>query len=741
MLYNNYSKFILLKNFYTTKSNTFDKVSFKKTNNFSLNSFSKIKKSATFSKNINNYKKSSFVSNKFWKKSNNHKPNNYYNNIKFNSFWKRKRIKKTFINLYVSEIDILLKHKAAKLFPLRQLEYKYTRKAEVRVRRRVRNCYVGLWNWYLSKLLLNNYSSKKFVNKKEYKDFKKVGKIRRFLYKKYFGNLLLSKQVDPFYFMFINGPSEHGFEPELQKYHGAYPSTLLKKAYWDNRKPIWQIVAAEDKNNYNKINKLLGIKLLFMKWKKKEYPKEIKRELKRKFYKTYEIWKKMPAWKKLFSYYNVMETRSSGSFYLTQIGRLLWKQGTSFEEASSTETSLGIYKLMEYNTIIYQNNMIKQNRLFRKYISILRASHFGLMYDMLTLNKWRYIAAKHHWSRPTLAFCTNYYKLRNNLWQSIMKYKRYLYIGGYKPITKAAIKFNIVQKYRPFARNKHPDFFKRNKLFYWYGRLLKNFRGKFVVQSQKHVRIGNVLSKIIYPFYGHWHRKQFKKLTFKIQFLKSMLKSKEELLLSKLECRLDVLAYRLNLVPTLAWARDFVRNGGLYVYNKNYNWDKVFGSLLNVAYPLSLRDPKSIYTTNYDIIVWSLLKYRFLNVFKKNTWVWLNRSQFSNMKFFSVPILNPDYLTKPGDVVQTTPYFLQQQEYKIRLSLLFKPIPKHLYTVSDFRWFWVFYRDYYSLQATAFWQRKSLSYISAVVLKIPKWKNFQYEDRIKSNNFKYLFLS
>lgn len=293
-------------------------------------------------------------------------------------------------------------------------------------------------------------------------------------------------------------------------------------------------------------------------------------------------------------------------------------------------------------------------------------------------------------------------------------------------------------QFRPFNQDKNPHKYKTNKLFKWYSWLLRNWKSEYVIEQFKHKRIGQILKKIIFPYYGQWRLKQFTKFFKRIQVLKSLRKSRDEHLMTKLEYRLDVMAYRLNLAPTLSWARDFVRNGGLYLYEINRNWDIIHGNLLYLAYPLKLRDPKALYTNNNlrKLMVNSL----FRNVFLKIKWNWLLKLKWFHLKYFNLPITNPDYRAKLGDVVQASPHYLQQY-LKLNLNLLRKPIPAHLYTTFDGRWFWIFYKKYYKYQATAKWQKQTLTYITAVVLTNPKWKNLRKDDRINSNNFKFLCLS
>jgi ribosomal protein S4 len=102
-----------------------------------------------------------------------------------------------------------------------------------------------------------------------------------------------------------------------------------------------------------------------------------------------------------------------------------------------------------------------------------------------------------------------------------------------------------------YLRRKNPRQEKRNCLYRRVNFLLTNFRQRFRIHAKKIARIRQVANHVIRPFYGHLQRKQFKYIIKKSKKTKSALFSSNEVLLSHVENRLDVVIYRLNLAPTI----------------------------------------------------------------------------------------------------------------------------------------------------------------------------------------------
>ena len=104
---------------------------------------------------------------------------------------------------------------------------------------------------------------------------------------------------------------------------------------------------------------------------------------------------------------------------------------------------------------------------------------------------------------------------------------------------------------KPYLRSKNPRSEKKNLLYKRVTYLLKNFRKRFRIQASKFARIKQLTQKMLNPFYGHLRLKQITQLVKKSKKIKSPVLSRNEVLLSHLENRLDVVVYRLNLAPSI----------------------------------------------------------------------------------------------------------------------------------------------------------------------------------------------
>jgi hypothetical protein len=226
------------------------------------------------------------------------------------------------------------------------------------------------------------------------------------------------------------------------------------------------------------------------------------------------------------------------------------------------------------------------------------------------------------------------------------------------------------------------------------------------VQLQKKARIKQILSKVVLPFYGNITRKQFVKITKSTRFVKSIIKTKQENLLSKFERRLDIIIFRLNLAPNIFWARRMISAGNVFI---NSNRDsKLYNALQGLkksAFPLKLRDPKKLYYNNG-------FKY-----FGKK------------YRDFTPPVKNPGYLLSKGDVIQCSPISLIQNVIKFNKDLFRKPIPKHLLTIKpgSFKW----NRQQAGLVTTPknIWDHSFYQPIAAVMLFEPTFDDLSQNDR------------
>ena len=87
------------------------------------------------------------------------------------------------------------------------------------------------------------------------------------------------------------------------------------------------------------------------------------------------------------------------------------------------------------------------------------------------------------------------------------------------------------------------------------------------MRADKSARIKQLINKIIQPFYGHLTRKQMIHIRKKSKAIKSPFLSSNEVMLNHLENRLDVVVYRLNLAPSILWARRLISSGAIFVTN------------------------------------------------------------------------------------------------------------------------------------------------------------------------------
>ena len=116
--------------------------------------------------------------------------------------------------------------------------------------------------------------------------------------------------------------------------------------------------------------------------------------------------------------------------------------------------------------------------------------------------------------------------------------------------------------------------------------------------------------------------------------IKSKTLAYNEIILSHYENRLDVVVYRLNLAPTILWARRLIQSGSIFVVSaKDVTlWDSMYASLKKIAFPLKLRDPKKLYSTTLwtnESKHWA--KFRFLSCPQKKNCVFTSSWRFNSM--------------------------------------------------------------------------------------------------------------
>lgn len=267
------------------------------------------------------------------------------------------------------------------------------------------------------------------------------------------------------------------------------------------------------------------------------------------------------------------------------------------------------------------------------------------------------------------------FRRRHNPWLSSLISKRVLF-NGFLATERNELKWQKKYSWTPFLRNKISVRYKKNKVYFFRQRLLYDRDQRESLKAKKKARIKQILEKTTLPFYGSLRPKQFKQITKKARIKKSTLLSREDIQLSYLELRLDVVVHRLNLAPNILWARRLIQDGSIYVSpanvfgtcttgNKNAkDFDKMYAHFKQHAYPLKLRDPLNLYKKTL------IKRYKF---------AYIRRSKW---KFLLEPLRNINYLTKPGDVILCAPGALINK-YKSNPIFWQKPTPSHLLSFSN----------------------------------------------------------
>lgn len=149
------------------------------------------------------------------------------------------------------------------------------------------------------------------------------------------------------------------------------------------------------------------------------------------------------------------------------------------------------------------------------------------------------------------------------------KFKRRGFVGSYhsypwlNPILYKKRLYRIIRD-NVYLRLKRPNYHKRNKIYFNYTRTLFN-KWTPAIKKQRYFYLNVVLSKIILAVYGHLKLKQFKQIVKSNNRIKPKQNTRLTYLLNRLERRLDVLVYRLNIAPTIQWARELIRLGMISV--------------------------------------------------------------------------------------------------------------------------------------------------------------------------------
>ena len=368
---------------------------------------------------------------------------------------------------------------------------------------------------------------------------------------------------------------------------------------------------------------------------------------------------------------------------------------------------------------IYQNTALSTQKLRFK-IQLLQKE--GWWYENLIQKKRLPKSIKKFvLDRPNTAFRIHWKQQKREPWKNALLFKRAVYSGFGEDLRKEN-KFQTL-KIKPYLRRKNPRYEKRNKIYHKVTLLLANRRQKFRIKANKLARIKQITSKILFPFYGNLRFNQRKQIIKKSRLIKSKKLSSNELILLHLESRLDVVIYRLNLAPTILWARRLILDGCIFISPQNLSqselkWTSMYGSLKKFAFPLKLRDPKSLYVA-------TLLKDL--------------PHHWGTFKFLTRPQTNISYLLQPGDLIQCS---LENSlnQFKTTSFLWQKPLPAHLLTAKKKKFLWEWSSQKYVSKTFLSWEKTSEKLNAAVFLQSPSFADLHFTDRIKESFLRWAVL-
>lgn len=360
------------------------------------------------------------------------------------------------------------------------------------------------------------------------------------------------------------------------------------------------------------------------------------------------------------------------------------------------------------NTIAFKKTFVNVRKLtwnYRKSFIMTQLTH----YEKKKMQK-KFMADKF-----ALTFHNHYEEQILYPWRDALMFKRYIYTGSERTIRKQ-IK-HLPLSIKPALRLKQARLEHRNKLFKWFNILFRIKDDSNTFQKGKHARIKQILSRIVLSFYGRTKIQHFKYLYEKAQGIKSNTITKLESILSKLELRLDVLIYRLNLAPSLFWAKQLIETGQIFVYRstKQTDWIHMNQHLWKIAFPLRLRDPKMVYSKN----------------------PWLKSLHLQRFNFFLAPITNPNYIAQVGDIVYSSPHSTLNK-FQANIKLFKKPIPAYLMTNKEAKFIWDAKLKMPRLISTAMWQKEGQHSLASVILFHPRFSDLEENDRITLNSFAWI---
>jgi len=341
----------------------------------------------------------------------------------------------------------------------------------------------------------------------------------------------------------------------------------------------------------------------------------------------------------------------------------------------------------------------------------------GWLYESLLKKKTSRKAKHFLLDRPQTAFQNHYKQQKKEPWVDALLFKRWAYFGFMEKYKKEARNRNL--KMKNYLQTWNPRFQKRNKLYWWRRKLLFDFYHRNTIKKDKAQRIKQILGKIYLPFYGHFKQKQFNNLLKKKQKIKSQFLNRNEIVLSSLENRLDVVVYRLNLAPNILWSRRLIQEGSIFVNNifSFSTWNSMYSQFKRLNFPLKLRDPKNLYKTHF----------------------WNPNNRISQFKFLLKPTKKIHYLVKPGDLIQSAKS-LSINKIKNNKRLLKKPMTKHLYTTTKTKFQWNNATKAPEIYSAAKWREPKQQTKAAMFLFHPRFSDLHMNGRIQELFFRWMTL-
>ena len=404
-------------------------------------------------------------------------------------------------------------------------------------------------------------------------------------------------------------------------------------------------------------------------------------------------------------------------FFQTQLGQMMLASWAVLPKAYSLASrkvlrwEFGLRsRWRDYNRVTPQKNT---------YLDLRTRHQKSWFYENILRRRKPYSLVKFKLTRQSTAFHTYWVQAKIEPWTESLFFRRAASSAFEERIRKENKMEEEKLKMKFYLRKKNPRVEKRNRLYKRKKKLLADSWHKKRIRANKAARIKQIAGKILRPFYGHLTLKQFVKIVKKRRRKKTRIMTRNEALLRHLENRLDVLVYRLNWAPHILWARRLIWEGSVFVSNvkKTETWNIMHSNLKKYAFPLTLRDPKHLYSKTF----------------------WNPQRRMAKYKFLCAPTTEIAYLVQPGDIIQCSRGILINQ-FKSNSLLFDKPNLSHVLSTvcTKPQWNWSAHR----MESKSFdsWQEHSEHINSAIMLFNPKFKDLPVKDRVRKSFLRWAIL-